>query len=204
LSGFEAWLKTDLLFHIFLIATVAADAAYGESHPRALKWGQHPALGWDDFKGRPRRNTGEPSAVTDTGFRAQLECRNGALDIRVEAEFYINSSWVKPGRKSAELLRHEQGHFDLTEVYARKIKKAIEEAKIGCADDRQAEAAGKKIFDRLDQEWEKAEKQYDAETRDGTDLVKQGLALEKIARDLADLIPIASAPRSSGNYFAGA
>lgn len=127
--------------------------------------------------------------MTDTGFRAQLECRDGALEIRVEAEFYVNSSWVKAGRKSVELLRHEQGHFDLTEVYARKMKKAIREARIGCADDHQAEAAGKKIFDRLDQEWEKAEKQYDAETRDGTDLVKQKEAVERIARDLADLSP---------------
>lgn len=85
------------------------------------------------------------------------------------------------------MLRHEQGHFDLTEVYARKMKKAIREAKIGCEDDRQAEAAGKKIFDRLDQEWEKAEKGYDAETRDGTDLVRQRVASERIAGELADL-----------------
>jgi predicted secreted Zn-dependent protease len=124
--------------------------------------------------------------VTDTGFRAQLECRNGALEIRVEAEFYPNTSWVKQARRSVELLRHEQGHFDLTEVYARKMKKAIREAKIGCEDDRQAEAAGKRVFDRLDQEWEKAEKQYDADTQDGTDPVGQKMALEKIARELAE------------------
>ncbi len=177
------------LLNMFLIAIAAAQAGYGQSHPPALKWGQHPALSWTDFKGRARRDTGEPSAVTDTGFRAQFECRNGALEIRVEAEFYPNSSWVIARRKSAELLRHEQGHFDLTEVYARKMKKAIGEAKIGCEDDRRAEAAGKRIFDRLDQEWEEAEKQYDGETRDGTDLVKQRLASERIAKELEDLKP---------------
>ena len=144
-------------------------------------------MGWDDFKGRPRRNTGEPSAVTDTGFRAQLECRNGALDIRVEAEFYINSSWVKPGRKSAELLRHEQGHFDITELYARKMRKAIREAKIGCEDDRRAEAAGKKIFEELDREWEKEEKRYDVETGDGTELGKQKEAEVRIGREMGAL-----------------
>jgi hypothetical protein len=144
-------------------------------------------LGWSDFKGRARRTTGEPSAVTDTGFRAQFECREGRLDIRVEAEFYPNSSWVMAGRKSGELLKHEQGHFDLTEVYARKMKKAIRDANVGCEDERRAEAAGKRIFERLDQEWEKAEKRYDAETKDGTDLVKQRLASEGIARELAQL-----------------
>ena len=67
------------------------------------------------------------------------------------------------------------------------MKAAIREAKIGCEDERQAEAAGKRIFDRLDQEWEKAEKRYDVETRDGTDLVKQRLASERIAEELAEL-----------------
>jgi hypothetical protein len=82
----------------------------------------------------------------------QQECRETALDVRVEVEFYPNSSWVKPGRKSTELLKHEQGHFDLTELYARK-----------------------------------AEKQYDADTKDGTDGEREKEASEKIARELSEL-----------------
>jgi len=125
--------------------------------------------------------------VTDTGFRVQLECREGALDIRVEAEFYMNSSWVKAARKSAELLKHEQGHFDITELYARRMRRAIRDANIGCEDDRPAEAAGKRIFAQLDRDWEKAEKQYDVDTRDGTDLLREKAAIERIARELAEL-----------------
>src|SRR5580658_2278760 len=106
--------QNKMLYYIAI--ALLTGTAVGQSTPRALTWAQHPALGWDDFKGRARRNTGEPSAVTDTGFRVQLECREGALDIRVEVEFYSNSSWVKAGRKSVELLRHEQGHFDITEL----------------------------------------------------------------------------------------
>lgn len=34
-------------------------------------------------------------------------------------------SWVKPDRKTPELLRHEQGHFDIGEIYARKIRTAL-------------------------------------------------------------------------------
>ena len=166
---------------------LAAMAAYDQTAPGALTWEQHPALNWNDFKGRARRTAGEPSAVTDTGFRVQLECREGALDIRVAAEFYRNSSWVKPGAKSVELLRHEQGHFDITELYARKMRKAIREGNIGCEDDRRAEAAGKGIFEQLDQQWEKAEKQYDADTSDGTDLGKQKQASARIRGELAEL-----------------
>jgi hypothetical protein len=169
---------------LLLIFTLAAN---GQSTPRTLAWAQHQTLGWDDFKGRARRTTGEPSAVTDTGFRVQLECREDALDIRVAAEFYPSSSWVKAARKSAELLRHEQGHFDITELYARKMRKAVREARIGCEDDRKAEAEGKRIFDGLDREWEKAEKEYDAETKDGTDLRKQQEASGRIGKGLEEL-----------------
>ncbi|HTB12745.1 MAG TPA: hypothetical protein VK752_14285 [Bryobacteraceae bacterium] len=165
----------------FLIGTVC-----GQS-PQGIPWDQHSPLSWDDFKGHARRHAGETSAETDTGFRVQLECREGHLDIRVAAEFYKTSSWVKAGRRSAELLRHEQGHFDITELYARKMRKAIREAKIGCADDRQAEAAGKKIFEEIDREWEGAEKRYDVETGDGTDWVKQKEALERIGREMGEL-----------------
>jgi hypothetical protein len=65
--------------------------------------------------------------------------------------------------------------------------KAIRDANITCESDRQAEAAGKKIFNQLDQQWEKAEKQYDAHTSDGTNLVKQREASERIAKALAEL-----------------
>jgi len=153
------------------------------AHAQSIPWDQHQSLTWNDFKARPRRNTGEPSAMTDTGFRAQLECRADTLDIRVAAEFYPASSWIKPPRKSIELLHHEQGHFDLTELYARKMRKAIRDASLNCA----AEAAGKKILAQLDREWERAEKQYDAATSDGTDAVNQKDASEKIAQQLAEL-----------------
>lgn len=169
------------------VLTPANFEASAQARPGVLTWNQHPTLSWSDFKGRPRRIAGEPSAVTDTGFRVQLECHEAVLDIRIQVEFYTASSWVKPLRKSPELLRHEQGHFDLTELYARKMRKAIREANIACEDDRQAEGAGKKIFDQLDREWEHAEKQYDADTRDGTDGPRQHKASAAIAQGLAEL-----------------
>lgn len=171
----------------FMIAFMAVISTYGQSTQRAFTWEQYPALAWPDFKARAPRSTGEPSAMTDTGFRVQLECREGALDIRIAAEFYTSSSWVKAARKSAELLRHEQGHFDITELYARRMRKAIREAKIGCEDDRVAEAAGKTIFDQFDREWEKEQKRYDAETKDGIDLGKQKESSAWIAKELEEL-----------------
>jgi hypothetical protein len=153
----------------------------------AFSWEQHPKLSWSDFKGKRQRVVGHPEAVTDTGFRTQLMCRGGTLDIDILAEFYPNSSWVKPNRKLTSLLKHEQGHFDITELYVRKMRKAIRNAQFGCEDDAKADVAGKGILRPLDQEWEKAEKLYDAETKDGSDIVRQTAASKKIAADLKAL-----------------
>jgi hypothetical protein len=173
----EHWITLSLLLSII------SAALCGES-TQSVTWAQHPKLSWDDFKGHPSKLGREPSAITDTGFRTQLVCRDRILEADSVAEFYPGSSWVKPNRKLASLLKHEQGHFDITEIYARKMSKAIREAKIECADEAKADAAGKKILSGLDKEWEKAEKAYDVETKDGTDAVRQTAASQRIATEL--------------------
>jgi hypothetical protein len=165
---------------ITLLAMMAADQT-------RFNWEQHPRLTWNDFKGRPRRVAGDLAAETDTGFRTQLTCRGGILDIDILAEFYPSSSWVKPNRGFASLLKHEQGHFDITELYVRKMRRAIRDANVNCEHNAKAEAAGRKILRPLDEEWEKAEKQYDAETKDGTDAARQAAASERIASELGAL-----------------
>ena len=152
--------------------------------PLGIPWERHPSLTWDDFKGRPG-TAREPSAVTDTGFRTQLICRDGLLDLEGGAEFYPNTSWVKPDHKLDRLLTHEQGHFDITELFTRRMKKAIRDARIGCEDESKADAAGRRILSALDEEWVKTEKAYDHDTKDGTDAVSQNQASARIARDLA-------------------
>jgi hypothetical protein len=152
-----------------------------------LTWAVHPELNWDDFQGMPSRAGNEPSAVTDTGFRMQLMCRAGMLDIEIAAEFSPGTSWVRANRKFDRLLKHEQGHFDITELYARKMRRAIREAHIKCEDDRKAEAGGKRAIAALDAAWGRAQKAYDAETDDGLDEEVQDAESERIAKELAEL-----------------
>lgn len=45
----------------------------------------------------------------------------------VQSYFLPDQSWVKPDIDSPHLLIHEQLHFDITELHARKLRKAMEE-----------------------------------------------------------------------------
>jgi hypothetical protein len=160
--------------------------ALGQSPP-GYTWPQHPRLTWDDFRARPPKSTSYPSAVSDTGFNYQLVCKNGLLDIDAAAFFSPGGSWVRPNGKTPELLRHEQGHFDMAELYALKLRKAIQDGKIGCGDTAKANAAGGNVVGEFQREWQNAERQYEEDTKYGTDLRKQDAASKRIAADLAAL-----------------
>jgi hypothetical protein len=150
-------------------------------------WPQHPKLTWDDYKGQPPKSASYPSAVSDTGFKYQLVCKNGRLDIDAAAFFSPSGSWVRPDGKTPELLRHEQGHFDMAEVYALRLRKMVLDAKIGCGDTAKANAAGQRIVGEFQKEWQDAEREYEEETKYGTDLRKQDAASNRIAADLMAL-----------------
>lgn len=171
---------------ILALALVGCVTAYAQSPP-GFTWTQHPTLTWNDFKGRPPNATSYPSAVSNTGFKYQLVCRNGLLDIDVAAFFSPSGSWVRPDGKTPELLRHEQGHFDMAEVYALRLRRAVQHAKIGCEDTAKANAAGEKIVGEFQREWQNAEREYEEDTKYGTDLEKQDAASQKLAADLAAL-----------------
>jgi hypothetical protein len=152
-----------------------------------LTWTEHPALTWDDFNAQPPKSVAYPSALSDTGFKFQLVCRNGMLDVDAAAFFSPSGSWVNPTTKNADLLKHEQGHYDMAELYALRLRQAILAAKIGCDDKAKANAAGEKMVAEFQRDWQNAERQYEEGTRYGTDLAKQEVASNMIATELAAL-----------------
>lgn len=149
-------------------------------------WAQHPTLTWNDFQGPPLKFAPGLRALTDIGLTPSLECRQGVWDVRVEANFHPAGSWVEPRHKgSVELLQHEQGHFDITELYARKMRKAIRDARISCEDRPRDEI----ILDELGKDYEAKEEQYDRNTqpKGGIDSARQNAASRDIANELAAL-----------------
>lgn len=98
--------------------------------PERIVWEEDRALIWADFKGNPDYLLSFV-ATTNSGMSHSYSINsNGFLDkssSTVLAHFYPTFSWYKPADTTAAILRHEQSHFDITEMYARKLRKRIED-----------------------------------------------------------------------------
>lgn len=90
----------------------------------SIPWSKRTRLQWSDFKGRP-----DTSSEGTAGCAASIYVKgtrdNGLPNFLVSNFFIKNSAWTKD-TTSFSLLRHEQLHFDIAEVYARRIRKAID------------------------------------------------------------------------------
>lgn len=115
----KSWTVIMLLFTISLI-----------QKPERLVWEEERLLSWEDFKGSPDYLLNF-AATTNSGMSHSYTLDSeGVLDksrSEVLAHFYSTFSWYKPADTTAAILRHEQSHFDITEMHARKLRKRIEQ-----------------------------------------------------------------------------
>ncbi len=130
-----------------------------------IEWSADRKLTWNDFKGKPdTENFPNTLALTNSGFGYESGVsmfKEGK--IFVQSMFNTYDSWVVPEGRNEYVLRHEQIHFDITEIYSRKLRKELSDSKI--TSDNFAKA--KPIFDRVFNEMQRRQKRYDQETQRG-------------------------------------
>ncbi len=101
------------------------------SSEEQLVWDEDYRLSWSDFRGKPQENM-DAVAITASGLSSSLSATTTSkrlvdYTITITANFYPEKSWFKPGRVDEIVLAHEQLHFDITELNARKLRKRIAE-----------------------------------------------------------------------------
>jgi hypothetical protein len=87
-----------------------------------LKWEESRTLQISDFLGNVS-DTSHSDAMSFAEVKYSYQF-NSPRDFKfdVYANFNRNSSWIKKGIEDEALLRHEQLHFDIAELFARRIK----------------------------------------------------------------------------------
>ncbi len=146
-----------------------------------IYYNEQPKLTWNSFKGEKPSNTEFAASVnTGIGFKWSYATDQGIIDLQYEVVSYVqpNFSWVVEKEKDAELLTHEQLHFDITELHARMFRKRLSEYKFG----RNIRKAMSKIHGDIEFERNQMQKTYDNETEHSKNTVKQLFWEEKIAK----------------------
>jgi hypothetical protein len=132
---------------------------------------------------------GGEGALTGYSLLFGTRCVGTAFDSEVAAVFLPHLSWVKPVVLSdpamrASTLRHEQTHFDLTEVYARRLRKYLAEAYDPCGPRSDEVRTGAERYisgEALEQ------RRYDEGTRHGLLTADQAAWQRNVEGWLADL-----------------
>ncbi len=154
----------------------------------AFAWSRRRRLVWGDFQGSPPSEGREGAKTAYILFYA-WKCRGDAFQFQTVAAFRPRASWVKPAivRDSAESRRalgHEQTHFDLSELGARRLRRYFAQLAAPCGkSDEELGALARRLVDE-----EKAEqRRYDTETEHGLDPRRQAEWRSETTRRLAAL-----------------
>ncbi|GEO12190.1 DUF922 domain-containing protein [Segetibacter aerophilus] len=156
-------MKTVLIIVILFITT----AAHSQE---SIRWSGNQQLKWEDFLGRVNdtsRYDAECYAEIRYNYKIYSE---GDFEFEVFANFDKNTSWSRRHKQSDDLLKHEQLHFDIAELFAQKLKREFDSYTYT------ASTYNTQIIDLFNQkklEYQAMQRQYDEETNHSLNKAKQ-------------------------------
>ena len=145
-----------------------------------LAWSDSRKLTWADYKGNPDAES-DAAASTTSYLAIDYNIRSTSFSYKIESRFSKTRSWGL--HKTDYILRHEQGHFDIAEVFARKLHKKMSEYKFNR---RTYQKDLKKIYDEVTQEKQEIQNSYDEETNHSINKKKQAEWLGRIEEMLEE------------------
>jgi hypothetical protein len=168
------------LFIISLLILTIGATAQGKNE-ELIRWNESQKLTWADYKGKPRENS-DAAASTATYLGFEFNVRKDGFDYKITCTFSKTKSWGL--HKTDYILIHEQGHFDIAEIFARKLNKMMREYKF---DKNNFKEDLKTIYQSIAVEKDAFQNQYDEETNHSIKRDKQAEWLTKISNHLKEL-----------------
>jgi hypothetical protein len=153
------------MIHCFIFLVFGMTTHSFTQSDSIIRWSPDRKLTYSDFIGQ--RPTAEMShdnidtlAAISCSIRYVLDTKNGKWFVRAYAFVNLRKSWMDV--KIPYVLKHEQGHFDITEIYSRRFEKEVNDTSIADVHDYYAFVNEKlrQTFQSLDEE----NKKYDSYT----------------------------------------
>lgn len=168
--------------------TISIGKKSKEENNEFIPWTVRRDLSWDDFQGAPQHNT-DAVASTSTSLGISYQLRNGELTYEVTCNFSKPKSWGLA--KTPYILAHEQGHFDITEIFARKLNQRLLEYRFNKRTYRQDI---NNIYQTTVAEKEAMQQAYDGETDHSRRRRFQREWFDRIDQMLKETAPYATYP----------
>lgn len=138
-----------------------------------ISWSSDRSLSWNDFRGKVPINS-RAAAITASGITYSFATTGTKdameVDFKIDTFFYPTKSWYQPELCDSLILGHEQLHFDISELYARKMKQRLL-AESFTYDT--VKSRVKSIYQQINKELNDFQNKYDEETNFSRNLEKQ-------------------------------
>jgi hypothetical protein len=153
-----------------------------------VSWNENYKLAWSDFRGTPNNSQTDAVAITASGITFSYSIKKTTNKVHgfrtlVKAHFYTEHSWCKKEMVDSHILKHEQLHFDITELHARLFRQQITKLKPNLDLDNQLNQLHQGVNEQLSL----MQKSYDEETKHSINTEAQIKWQESIARQLKTL-----------------
>lgn len=164
-----------LLGFIFLLGfTKAQDKIF---------WNENRKLVWADFRSQSKPNTSQAAATTFCGISYLLDSPTKKFtdkQVKIESFFIPSKSWAHAEHRTDNVLMHEQSHFDIAELFARKFRKVISDKSLDVK-------SLQKYYERIYDDYKNYQQDYETVTNHGRVRDKQLEYSQKIDSEIAEL-----------------
>ena len=149
--------KILVVFAFLCIGPVSSD-------DEVISWRDNIKLSWNQFKAATRSDV-SAAAVTASGITFEFSVKETdhhivSFNTRVYAHFYPSKSWYNTDKSDDHILAHEQLHFDITELYARKFRKQIAQIQTS----NKLKSDFRNLHQKINEELELTQNRYDQES----------------------------------------
>ncbi|HEX8331911.1 MAG TPA: hypothetical protein VF622_04770 [Segetibacter sp.] len=169
------------------IITPSGSSVASLSNKDVIEWSETRKLVWADFMGSQPEDSKQNAAVTNCGFgfTSNKVTVVNKPKMTVTNVFNRNLSWVKPSQiNRRELLEHEQLHFDISELYARKLRKEFLTTNLTYFNIKKKTES---IFNEVHKQYIQRQQEYESQTNYSLNLQKQSEWIKIIKEELNGL-----------------
>jgi hypothetical protein len=113
-----------MLLFSFLFLLVQNFSSFTHAEKDSINWRTRRELNWTDFKATPVESAPN-AALTSTSILLSYAYDKKSVTFQLKCVFHPEKSWVRVN--SPHILAHEQGHFDISQLFTRKLFKSLSE-----------------------------------------------------------------------------